>query len=363
MSALEFWSGKRVLVTGNTGFKGSWLTIWLSILGAEVQGYADCVPTTPSAWDLMGLHKHVATTWGDVRDFEAVQKAVTTFDPDVLFHMAAQPFVRRSYAAPLETISTNVLGTANLLQAARDALSLRVVVNVTSDKCYENEPSRMPFNESMPMGGADPYSASKGCAELVATAFSRSFFDSPDKAAVISVRAGNVIGGGDWGEDRLVPDLIRAAQSGVATHLRSPAATRPWQHVVNPLDGYLQLAEQAWKDRAFIGGWNFGPGLDQVATVLDVATGVQDRWNTTNPLFTYTHDDAFFSDYHEAATLSIDSNKALRQLGWSPKWNLTATLDNTVAWYHEAARSTDMSDFSISQIQSYCDVASVERTA
>lgn len=360
MSEHAFWSGKRVFVTGNTGFKGSWLALWLSHLGADVQGFANEVPTTPAAWELMGLDEHVPTIWGDVRDPEIVHAAISGFDPDVLIHMAAQPFVRRSYAEPLETIATNVMGTANVLQAARHAPSLRVIVNVTSDKCYENDPARMPFDEAAQMGGSDPYSASKGCAELVAAAFTRSFYQSPGDARVVSVRAGNVVGGGDWGEDRLVPDLMRAAQSGTAVLLRSPSATRPWQHVINPVDGYLSLAQRVWDDSTFVGGWNFGPSVDQVATVLDVATGVQARWSDSHSLFSITEQDASSNARHEAATLSIDSGKALQELTWTPKWDLTATLDHTVAWYRELAHRTNMREFSISQIEAYSNATDVE---
>ncbi len=351
-----FWRGKTVLITGHTGFKGAWLSAWLLALGANLHGLSRDVPTTPSAWALTHLDEDVATTWGDIRDASVVRATFLRVDPEVVVHMAAQPFVRRSYSEPVETFETNVLGTVNVLEAARASEHLRVVVNVTSDKCYRNEPALMPFGEGAPMGGADPYSASKGCAELVAESYARSFF-AASETSLVSARAGNVIGGGDWGEDRLVPDLMRAAVTGTPVRLRDPAATRPWQHVLNPLSGYLTLAERAWVDPSIGGGWNFGPAEAQSASVGQVAEAVAAIWGGA-PLFALPVGD-HPDDPAEATTLSIDSSKAREQLAWESRWDLDASILHTTEWYRHVAQGGSARDVTLSQIQSFIDSPAV----
>src|SRR5215218_8029688 len=257
-----FWRGRSVLVTGHTGFKGAWLTLWLRALGARVAGFADGIPTSPSLYQLARAGEGVAEVRGDVRDYAAVRAAVAAHAPEAVFHMAAQPFVRRSFADPRLTYETNVMGTVNVLEAVHTTPGVRVVVNVTSDKCYDNREQGRPFREDDPKGGHDPYSSSKGCAELVADAYSRSFFaPDPDAPRLASARAGNVIGGGDWGEDRLIPDIMRATLEGCTVRIRNPEAVRPWQHVLNPLSGYLCLAQRLHASAEHAGGWNFGPPL------------------------------------------------------------------------------------------------------
>jgi len=352
----SFWRSKRVLVTGNTGFKGSWLTLWLTQLGALVSGLSLDIPTAPSSWTSMSLNDDIVTKRADIRDLGAVRSALDEVQPDVLFHLAAQPFVRRSYAQPIETFATNVMGTAHVLEAARDIESLRVIVNVTSDKCYDNIPARMPLVEDSPMGGADPYSASKGCAELVAAAYDRSFLTNTDRRPItlVSVRAGNVVGGGDWGEDRLLPDLMRAARSGVPVPLRNPAAVRPWQHVLNPLHGYLTLAKQAYDNPTLHGGWNFGPDRLQMANVGELAEAVQAQWGEGTLFLLPDGDGADGTEaLHEAAILAIDSSKALRTLGWMPHWDLKMTVAESVAWYRLDQDGEDMREISLRQIESY----------
>src|SRR4051794_17825774 len=257
--APSVWRGRRVLVTGHTGFKGSWLSLWLAAMGAEVTGLADGVPTDPSLFELARVGEDVDTVTADVRDAEAIAGAVAAARPEVVLHLAAQPLVRRSFAAPRETYEVNVMGTVNVLEAVRLAGGVRAVVNVTSDKCYENREWEWAYREDEPMGGHDPYSSSKGASELVTSAWRRSFFSAPDGTRLASARAGNVIGGGDWGADRLVPDVMRAALADAPVQVRNPGAVRPWQHVLNPLSGYLLLAQRLWQDPAAATAWNFGP--------------------------------------------------------------------------------------------------------
>ena len=338
----DFWRGRAVLVTGHTGFKGAWLTLWLQVLGARVSGFADAVPTRPSLYELARVGTGVEEFRGDIRDSGAVRDAIEACAPEVVVHMAAQPFVRRSFADPHATFETNVMGTVNVLEAARSAPSVRVVVNVTSDKCYDNDASRAPrpFVESDPMGGHDPYSSSKGCAELVIDAYRRSFFSgaaAADVARVASARAGNVIGGGDWGEDRLIPDFMRGALAGEPIAVRNPEAVRPWQHVLNPLSGYLRLVEALWEGTVPHGeGWNFGPDPGDALPVRDVVERLRSRW--PDPLEVVEADDAA----GESTWLALDSAKARERLGWRPGWDLDAGLDATVEWFDAHRRGEDL---------------------
>ena len=330
---LRAYSGRRVFVTGHTGFKGGWLCAWLHRLGASVTGYA-LPPESRGVFVDAGVAEHMNSLEGDVRELDHLRAAVREAQPEIVFHMAAQSLVRPSYETPVETFATNAMGTAHLLEAVRDVPSVRAVVIVTSDKCYEND-GRAAYDETAPMGGHDPYSASKGCAELVTAAYARSFF-SGSPCTVASARAGNVIGGGDWALDRIVPDLARAAEAGLPAILRRPNAVRPWQHVLEPLGGYLLLAHcAATQGQRFAGGWNFGPPLDESITVGELVERLRGYWPELRA--EYSSGD---NGPHEAAILRLDCTKAREQLGWRPALGLDRALDMTAAWYREAASAS-----------------------
>ena len=318
--------GRRVLLTGHTGFKGSWLALWLRELGADVVGVALAPDTSPSHWDLLGLD--VADHRLDIRDDRAVAGIVADTRPEVVFHLAAQPLVRRSYREPLTTWSTNVMGTANLLDACRRTASVRAIVVVTSDKCYENQEWPRGYVESDRLGGHDPYSASKAAAELVAGSYRSAFFHAPDAPLLASARAGNVIGGGDWAEDRLIPDLVRAIGANAKLEIRSPQSTRPWQHVLESLSGYLLLGQKLLEGRReFAEGWNFGPGPEANCTVAEVLARLGAHW----PKLAWRTTGA--PQPHEAGLLYLDSAKARAQLAWTPVWTLDDALTATADWY------------------------------
>lgn len=345
-----FWAARRVLVTGHTGFKGAWLSLWLARMGADVVGLSDAVPTRPALYDLAGVAGDLAAeARADVRDHEAVLRAVAEHAPEVVIHMAAQPFVRRSFAAPRETYEVNVMGTVNVLEAVRVRDSVRAVVVVTSDKCYDNREQRRPFVEGDPMGGHDPYSNSKGCAELVADAYLRSFFAAdPDGPRLATGRAGNVIGGGDWGQDRLVPDMMRGAVAGAAVRIRNPEAVRPWQHVLNPLSGYLLLAQRIWEDAGAQGGWNFGPAADDARPVRWIADRVSALWPGE---IGWEVDPG--PHLHEAAHLALDSTKARDILGWEPRWDLERALESIVTWHAAQRDGADLRVVTHAQIDAF----------
>jgi CDP-glucose 4,6-dehydratase len=344
----RFWAGRRVLVTGHTGFKGSWAALWLASLGAEVTGLSDDVPTRPSLFDLARVGDDVRTVRADVRDAEAVRRAVADARPEVVLHLAAQPLVRRSFSAPRETYEVNVMGTVNVLDAVRLAGDVRVAVNVTSDKCYENREWEWAYRESEPMGGHDPYSSSKGASELVTSAYRRSFFGDPDGTRLASARAGNVIGGGDWGEDRLIPDIMRAALEDRPVEIRNPGATRPWQHVLCPLSGYLLLVERLWDDHGVSGAWNFGPAEGDARPVgwiverLDALWPGGLRWTRAGG-----------EHPHEANFLKVDSSRARARLGWAPAWDLDAALGAIVEWYAGLREGADVRALSLAQLDRF----------
>jgi len=343
----QFWRGRRVFVTGHTGFKGSWLTLWLKALGAEVAGFALPAPTSPSLFRIARVAEGIAHTEGDVRDARALHAALVNFQPEVVLHLAAQPLVRASYADPVGTYATNVMGVVHLLEAVRCAGTVRAVVNVTTDKCYENREWLWGYREDEAMGGHDPYSSSKGCAELVTAAWRRSFLHG--SVALATARAGNVIGGGDWAADRLVPDMLKAFEHGAPVTIRNPHATRPWQHVLEPLAGYLMLAERLLTDgQAFAEGWNFGPADDDAKPVgwiverLTALWGDGARWRLDGS-----------AHPHEAHLLKLDCSKARQRLNWTPRWPLDQALQRIVRWHQAWMARADMRAHCLQDIAHY----------
>jgi CDP-glucose 4,6-dehydratase len=354
MVSSNFWAGKRVFLTGHTGFKGSWLALWLERLGAEVTGYALPASTEPSLHGLATGTSRVRSITGDIRDLARLKAAMGECRPDVVFHLAAQPLVRRSYVDPVETYSTNVMGTVHLLEAVRACDSVRSVVVVTSDKCYENREWQWGYRENEPMGGYDPYSNSKGCSELVTASYRSSFFNPANYqahgVAVASGRAGNVIGGGDWSEDRLVPDLLRAFSAGTSAHVRNPHAVRPWQHVLEPLRGYMMLAEKLFAEGpAWAEPWNFGPNDADTQPVSWIADRLVNLWGTNAAWHTETQT----GQPHEASWLKLDCSKARQTLGWIPRWNLLQSLAAIVEWQQAWLGGQDMASFTLGQIDNY----------
>jgi len=339
--APAFWRGRRVLVTGHTGFKGSWLSLWLASMGAEVTGFSDCVPTEPSLFELARVGDDVRDIRGDVRDLDAVTRALA--GAEVVLHLAAQPIVRASFTAPRETYEINVMGTVNVLEAVRLTEGVRAVINVTSDKCYENREWEWAYREDEPMGGHDPYSSSKGASELVTSAWRRSF-----ELPLASARAGNVIGGGDWGADRLIPDVMRAAVAGAPVEIRNPGATRPWQHVLNPLSGYLVLAQALHQDPAAATAWNFGPADGEARPVGWIVERLDELWPGG---LRWEHEAG--EHPHEARYLKVDSSRARARLGWAPRWGLQRTLESIVEWYAALRDGQDMRKVSLAQLEAF----------
>ena len=343
-----FWKGRRVFLTGHTGFKGSWLALWLQGLGAEVTGYALRAQTEPALFEVARVAEGMTSKFGDVRDLESVTSAMQAGRPEIVLHLAAQPLVRASYVDPVATYSTNVMGTVHVLEAARSVPGLRALVNVTTDKCYENREWVWGYREDEPMGGFDPYSNSKGCSELVTAAYRRSFFSNGD-AALGSARAGNVIGGGDWAPDRLVPDILRAFSTGSTVSIRNPASTRPWQHVLEPLSGYLVLAERLFQDRQAVAeGFNFGPKDDDAKPVKWIVERLVERWggNAHWEIDERAH-------HHEAAQLKLDISKARERLSWQPRWDLGTALDAVVEWHQAWLARADMRSMCLQQIAQF----------
>jgi CDP-glucose 4,6-dehydratase len=349
----DFWRGRKVLLTGHTGFKGGWLSLWLQLLGARVIGYSLPPSTQPSLFEVARVAEGMRSVTGDVRNLDDVAKVFADHAPEVVIHMAAQPLVRFSYRYPVETYATNVMGTVNVLDAVRRCHSVRVVVNVTSDKCYEDRGWIWGYREDERLGGYDPYASSKGCAELVTAAYRRSFFGNGNGTdayvAVATARAGNVIGGGDWAEDRLIPDFVRAMQAGRPVVIRNPKAVRPWQHVLEPLCGYLLLAEKLWfaKGTSFAESWNFGPDEKDTQSVQRIVDNVTRLWGTGA-----TWELATSPQPHETGCLRLDSSKAKAELGWSPVLSLSEALEWTIEWYRTCQAGGDMHKVTEQQI---CD--------
>ena len=347
----RFWKGKKVFLTGHTGFKGSWLSLWLTSMGAKVTGYALAPNKTPNLFDVLAIDSlidksHIA----DIRDLSSLQKAMSSANPDVVFHMAAQPLVRYSYVNPVETYATNVMGTVHVLESARSINALRATVIVTTDKCYENKEWVWGYRENEPMGGYDPYSNSKGCAELVTSAYRQSYFSNPNSGnKVASARAGNVIGGGDWSEDRLIPDAIKAFEASKPLMIRSPLATRPWQHVLEPLSGYLILAQSLYdQGLAFASGWNFGPQDEDNRSVQEVVDLLISGWGNSAGW-----EKEGSEQPHEANLLKLDCSKARAQLGWTPKWDLQNAVKKIVEWQKAYQAKENMQEVSLTQINQY----------
>ena len=347
---IDFWQGRRVFLTGHTGFKGSWLSLWLQSLGAGVWGYALSPPTIPSLFEVARVGEGMHSCLGDIRDLAGLQMAMQEAQPEVVIHMAAQSLVRISYTDPVETYAANVMGTVHLLEAVRTVPGVRVVIIVTSDKCYENREWIWGYRENEPMGGYDPYSSSKGCAELVTAAYRNSFFDPTERGvAIATARAGNVIGGGDWATDRLIPDFMRAIMAQQAVLIRSPKAIRPWQHVLEPLNGYLILAEFLWQQGAdYAEGWNFGPLDDDASDVEWIVERLTRLWGDGA---TWRLDDR--PQPHEANYLKLDISKARSRLGYQPRWRIEQALERIVAWYRAWQRRDDMYSFSMEEINAF----------
>lgn len=354
-----FWRGKRVFVTGHTGFKGSWLSLWLTRMGAEVAGYALAPPTEPSLFKLARLSELLVHKEADVRDLPMLHKAMQEFRPDIVLHLAAQPLVRLSYDIPVETYATNVMGTVHVLEAARQCPSARAVLVITSDKCYQNVEQIWPYREKDPMGGHDPYSNSKGCAELVTHAYGQSYFTQGTQA-LASVRAGNVIGGGDWAKDRLMTDLVAAMLAGQRPVIRRPHAVRPWQHVLEPLSGYLMAAEWLWQHMPKMPeAWNFGPDAADEVVVEEVAGRMCRLFGMKEG----PHIVPDASGLHEAGLLRLDSTKAHQQLGWKPRWGLREALPKTAEWYQRYQAGADMREVTLEQIAAYQNETHVAQAA
>ncbi|MEO0003151.1 MAG: CDP-glucose 4,6-dehydratase [Pseudomonadota bacterium] len=343
-----FWQGKRVLLTGNTGFKGSWLSLWLQSMGAVIRGVALEPPTEPALFKVARVAEGMEHRIADIRDYAAIQTLVHEFQPEIVIHMAAQPLVRLSYQQPIETYATNVMGTVHLLEAARHAGSVRVIVNITTDKCYENREWVWGYREDEPMGGHDPYSNSKGCAELVSSAYRRSFLKDAG-IAMATARAGNVIGGGDWAADRLVPDILRALEKREPVLIRNPHAIRPWQHVLEPLSGYLLLAERLYEHgQVDAEGWNFGPRDEDARPVQWIVEHLCENWGhgASWSLQPGEHP-------HEANFLKLDISKARQRLHWTPRWSLETALTRITDWHQAWLANQDMRAFCLQQISQY----------
>ena len=352
----KFWQDKRVLITGHTGFKGTWLSIWLASLGAKVQGYSLDLPTTPSLFEKSNIDRQIDSQMGDVRDFGKLSKKLIDFSPDIVFHCAAQSLVRNSYHDPIQTYSTNLMGTVNLFQACRSAEKLKAIVNITSDKCYENKEQLWAYRENDTLGGTDPYSNSKSCAELITKSFRDCFFA---KAGIHlgSVRAGNVIGGGDWASERLVPDILRAYEKKVPIMVRNPDSIRPWQHVLEPLCGYLLLAEKLYmEDCDWAEGWNFGPLENDAKSVKWIVEKFVEKldynigWHKNSGSEDKGH-------LAETKYLRLDISKVKSRLGWQPRWGLESAIEKIILWHQQYTKNEmKILDLCLEQIKEYCSV-------
>lgn len=346
----NIYHGKKVFLTGHTGFKGSWLALWLSELGAEVCGYSLAPNTTPSMFEELNIESKISKSIiGDILDTESLRNAMESFQPDIVFHLAAQPLVRLSYSEPVLTYQTNVIGSLNVLETARHCSSVKAFVNITTDKCYENKEVNRGYKEDEPMGGYDMYSSSKGCVEIMSSSFRRSFLQEDDTYAMATARAGNVIGGGDWALDRLIPDCVRYINNGEKIEIRNPVAVRPWQHVLEPLSGYLLLGQKLLEEgKKFAEGFNFGPHENSVLRVAEVAQKVCEFYGKGEVVVQKT------DNLHEANLLMLNIEKAERILNWTPTYNASEAVEKSVEWYkHFYNKDADMYEFTIKQIKEY----------
>ena len=348
-----FWKNKKILITGHTGFKGSWLAIWLQELGANVVGFSKSIPTKPSLYELAHVDDGMLSIIGNVNDLDKLTEVINEQKPDIIIHMAAQSLVQESYKDPIDTYTTNIIGTINIMQAIRSVDSVRVLINVTSDKCYENMNLERGYNENDPIGGFDPYSSSKSCAELVTSSFRNSFFNPEEyekhRTAIASVRAGNVIGGGDWAKNRIIPDIMKGILKKTTVKIRNPNAIRPWQFVLEPLSGYLLLAEKLWSNRKeFSEAWNFGPDYNDITVVSDLIKKISKLWNTEIRL---EYSKEGFN--YESNILKLDCTKAKQKLGWRPKTNLDSGLKYVVEWYKEYELGSNMKKITRNQIKEF----------
>jgi CDP-glucose 4,6-dehydratase len=345
----EFWKNKRVYLTGHTGFKGSWLSLWLQNMGAIIKGFSLAPCTTPNLFEVANVAEGMESEIGDIRNLELVSESILAFDPDILIHMAAQPLVRLSYIEPVATYATNVMGTIHVLEAARKCKNLRSIVSITTDKCYENKEWPWGYRENEAMGGHDPYSSSKGCCELLIASYRNSFFNTNESPSLASVRAGNVIGGGDWSDDRLIPDILKAFEISEPVVVRNPLSTRPWQHVLEPLSGYMVLAEQLYtQGKIFSGAWNFGPKDEDCQSVEWILNRMINTWGEGATWQLDTNNNP-----HEAGYLKLDCSKAAQELKWTPQWNLQFTLKSIVDWHKAWLENTDMKKHCLNEINLY----------
>lgn len=345
----EFWKGKRVFITGHTGFKGSWMCLWLQNCGALLKGFSLAPITKPNLFTIGSIEEGMESEFGDIRNLEILKKSLVDFSPDIVIHMAAQPLVRFSYKNPVDTYNTNVMGTVNLLESVRFSPTTRAVINVTTDKCYENNEWVWSYRENEPMGGYDPYSSSKGCSELVTSAYRQSFFGSQSNVELASARAGNVIGGGDWSDDRLIPDVLKCFDQKKPVIIRNSLATRPWQHVLEPVAGYLSLAEKLYTQGSkYAEAWNFGPKDDDARSVGEVVDYLVKQWPSQASWIVDEDEQP-----HEAQLLKLDISKAKTELNWEPKWNLETTLNSIIQWHESWLDGSDMRLTTLNQIIDY----------
>jgi len=349
----NFFYGRKVLLTGHTGFKGSWLSLWLAKLGSDLTGFSLDPPTVPNLFSVCGIGRRMNSLTGDVRSLRDLLSVVDACKPEIVIHMAAQSLVNRSYSHPVETFDTNIMGTVNVLEACRRSPSVRAVINVTSDKCYENKDWAWGYRENDRLGGHDPYSSSKACSELVSDAYRRSFLNTEDyglhRKTLVSVRSGNVIGGGDWAENRLIPDCMRSLSAGIPISIRYPGAVRPWQHVLESLHGYLLTAYKAYMDGpAASGAWNFGPSGRDMLSVQEIVRRVVTLWGRSIPVIVSEE-----GRNHESSCLRLDCSMARTVLGWNPQWDIDTALEKTVCWYKAHEMHEDMLEVTWSQIDDF----------
>ncbi len=345
----NFWNNKKVFLTGHTGFKGSWLAMWLKSMGVNLKGYSLSPEDKINLFEKASIENNMISEIGDIRDYNRLYNSIIDFKPEILIHMAAQPIVRKSYEDPIDTYSTNVMGTINILESARACPSLKSIVIVTSDKCYENKETQNPYKENEPMGGHDPYSSSKGCCELLINSYRRSFFNDNNSSGLASVRAGNVVGGGDWSKDRLIPDILKSFKKNESVIIRNPSAIRPWQHVLDCLSGYLILTEKLYfNNEKFSGAWNFGPNINDCKPVEWI---VEKMISISGKNIDWVLDKK--SNPHEANTLILDNNKSKKFLKWKPKWNIEESITKIIEWHKKNLNDENINEMCLSQINDY----------